>query len=398
MTVHGCRGVSLLSTVLLACSATLVGQGSNDADDFNLPVFTQAVNLAISTEGQVIFKRKLWTNFAPLVFGTELRLGDLLRLDAGSRAIVVCSDLTVHDIGVGIAGVPCLKPKPLLRRADGSVTNMTLGIEPGAMGDPKSHQPQGSFINPTRGRPVRGSFPMVLTPRRTKLLSNHPILRWTAVAGADSYDVIVRGPDLFWSSRVHSANEIKYPDKAPPLEPGVDYKLVVQTNDRSSSAEPGLGLGFSILDSKERKAVLNEQKQIEALGLPDGPTQFLLAHVYIAHDLNAEAIERLEGASQTFKAAAISRLLGNLYWAVGLTREAEAQFLNSLDLSKYENDDEGQMLANLALARIYDQWFGNESSARKHLEAALALAKTLGDDHAANQARKQLAELKRPGT
>jgi hypothetical protein len=334
----------------------------------------QPVNLAVSIQGQLSVKRKGWTSYAPVVFGTSLRSGDLLRLDDSSRAKVVCSDLTLHDISFGIVGVPCEGAQPLLQRAD------------------------GSLINATRSLPGAGPYPLVLSPRKTKLLSPRPILRWTAVEGASTYLVTVRGRDLYWYSRVHSATELKYPDSAPPLEAGVDYILIVETSDQSSSAEPGLGLGFSILNAKERKTVQDEEKQIESLGLPAGPTQFLIAHLYASHDLNAEAIKRLEGISDTFKVPAVARLLGDLYLNIGLLRQAETSYLSSLNLSIDANDEEGQMLDHLALARIYEQALGNVKSANEQLDATLAIANKLGDDYTASEVAKRLAELKRTGT
>src|SRR6202165_2783834 len=118
---------------------------------------SQAVNLAVFIEGQVSVKRKGWTSYAPVVFGTSLRIGDLLHLGESSRAKVVCSDLTLRDISPGIVGVPCEGAKPLLRR------------------------PDGSMINATRSLPSDGSFPLVISPRMTKLLSPYPVLRWTPV-------------------------------------------------------------------------------------------------------------------------------------------------------------------------------------------------------------------------
>lgn len=337
----------------------------------------QGVNLAVFIEGQVSVKRKGWINYAPVAFGTSLRRGDLLQLDDSSRAKVVCSDLTLREIPHGIVGVPCEGAKPLMRR------------------------PDGSLINATRSRPSDGTYPIVLSPRMTKLLSAQPVLRWTPVQGVSNYEVIVRAMNFYWSSQVRSGIEIKYPGVAPVLQAGVDYKLIVETtgpNGRSSSEEPGIGLGFSILDAKERKIVLEGEQQIESLGLPTGPTQFLIAHLYASHGLNAEAIERLESISSTFKAAAVARLLGDLYLNVGLARQAETNYLSSLDLSKQGNDEEGQMLVHLALARIYGQVLGNAKSAGEHLDATLALANKLGDDYMVSEVGKRLTELKKTGS
>lgn len=332
-------------------------------------VGTQFVNLAVFVEGQVTFKRQGWANYTPVVFGTNLQSGDLLRVDGSSRAKVVCSDLTLHDIPAGTVGVPCTETRPVLWR------------------------PDGSAINVTRSWPDEGSFPVVLSPRKTKLLSVNPVLQWTPVTGATDYGVVVRGPQLYWGSRV-SGTEIVYPAAAPRLVTGTDYKLIVQAGDRSSSEEPGLGLGFSILSANDRKPVIKQETQIEQMGLPAGPTQFLIANLYAAYGLNAEAIQKLEAISPKFKVAAVARLLGNLYLNVGLTRRAEASYLKALDLCKDEKDEEGQMLAYLALAGIYQQALGNPKLASAELGAALELANKIGDQQTAALAGKMMARLK----
>jgi len=330
----------------------------------------EAVNLVVQLEGRGSVKRQGWTGSAPLVFGTALRAGDLIDLGQSSHAKVVCSDLTLHDVPGGIGGVPCSPSRGVLRREN------------------------GSLINATRGWPSDGLMPVVVSPRKTKLLSSHPTLRWTPVTGATTYRVTVRSQNLYWQTIVSKATQVVYPDAAPRLEPGVDYKLIVEANDKSSSDYPGLGLGFSLLLSKDRKTVLEGQKQIEKLQLPEGPTQFLVAHLYTEYGLYAEAIERLEGISDKFGVAAVRRLLGDLYMNIGLARQAEADYLNSLELSKSENDDEGQMLDHKALEYIYQQILGNKEAAGEQLNATLDLAKKLGDDLTASQAGKQLAELK----
>jgi hypothetical protein len=339
-------------------------------------VSSEPLNLIVQIDGQVKVKRQGWTAYAPVVFGTALHGGDLLNLSESSRAKVVCSDLTLHDVPTGIGGVPCSVSRVVLRRVD------------------------GTLINATRGWPSDGSFPVVLSPRKTKLITANPTLRWSPVKEATAYRVTVRGEGgkdrLGWSKMVTSLTAIVYPETAPRFEVGIDYKLIVETNDGRSSEEPGLGLGFSMLSSNEKKIVLQEQKQIEKWGLPDGPTQFLVAHLYADHGLYAEAIERLEVISQTFKAAAVKRLLGDLYMDVGLARQAEAEYLNSLVLSKAENDDEGQMLLHKALAYIYEQIVGNKEAAALQFNATLDLAKKLGDDLTATQARMQLEQLKSP--
>jgi hypothetical protein len=352
----------LLIVLLQSSSVSLLAQAKPGADG-------SAVNLAVVVEGQVTVKRKGWNSYEPVVFGTNLQPGDALHLSDSSHAKVVCADITLHEVAFGVVGVPCLPNQPLLRR------------------------PDGSTINVTRSSPDDGSYPKVLSPRKTKLLSAYPVLRWKPVQGVSTYWITVRGPNLYWSSQV-DGTETVYPDVAQRFLPGVDYKLVVQAGDRTSNDEPGLGLGFSVLDSKSAKTVEDEENRINSLGLPEGPTQFLIAHLYSTNGLNAEAIQKLERISHTFKAAAVDRLLGVLYLEVGLTRQAEESYLRSLDLSKGEGDEEGQMMVHLALARIYGDSLGNSALASQQLEEALVLANKIGDEHMANQTREKLAKIK----
>lgn len=334
----------------------------------------EPVNVVVQLEGPAKVKRPGWTGYAPVVFGTGLQSGDLVSLDQGSHAKVVCSDLTLHDVPAGTGGVPCTSPGAVLHRAD------------------------GSLIHATRGSPNDGSYPMVVLPRRTKLLSAHPTLRWTPVQGVSRYVIEIRGENLLWATEVTAGTQVVYPDTATPMKPGVDYKLIVAAGNGAISDEPGVGLGFSLLSPKDAKAVLQEEKQIESLGLPPGPTDFLIAHLYADHGLYAEAIERLEGISQKFKEAAVQKLLGDLFMDIGLPRQAEGRYLNALDLSATENDEEGQMLVHKALGYIYQQILGNNETASQQLGKALELARKLGDDSTASQAGKQLAEMKRAGT
>src|SRR5215469_9929644 len=64
-------------------------------------------NISVLVQGDVGVKRKGWTVYEPVVFGTNLRRGDLVRVNPSSHAKIVCSDLTIHELPVGIAGVPC---------------------------------------------------------------------------------------------------------------------------------------------------------------------------------------------------------------------------------------------------------------------------------------------------
>jgi hypothetical protein len=333
----------------------------------------RSMHLVVAVEGRVAVKHKGWASYAPVVFGTDLRSGDLLKIDENSRAKVVCSDLKLRDIVAGVTGVPCNSSRPVLQRPDGSI------------------------INTTRSLPTEAAFPQVLSPRKTKLLSSQPLLRWAPIAGVTRYKVTVRGGGYNWATIVDSSTAITYPPEAPKLQTGIDYKLIVDTDDGRSSYEPGLDLGFSILKAEDQKKVLQQEKQIENLGLPDGPTQFLIARLYASYGLRAEAIEKLEHTLPKFGAAAVPELLGDLYASIGLVRQSEINNLNAIELAKSENDEVGLMFAHLALGRMYKQGLNNPRAAIEHYDSALALANRLGDNLTTAEAGEKLAELRKTG-
>jgi hypothetical protein len=356
--------VSIISCVL--CLQRAMQAAENDKTE---------KSFAILVQGDISLKRKGWTKYQSVSFGTSLHADDLVKVGPSSSAKIVCSDLRVHELLPGPGPIPCAAKQQLL------------------------HSKDGSAVQPTRGTPFDGSFPIILSPRRTKLFSPNPILRWTPVQGATIYTVEIRGwPKFLWGAQISNKTVLTYPIDAPRLKPGVDYKLIVFAGDNNSSEEPiRPGFGFRILDPKEVSIIANEQNQIESLGLPTNATGYMIAYLYSTNGLRAEAIQRLELLLTQTNAPAVARLLGDLYLEVGLVREAEAYYLTALKLYTAQNDIEGQMMVQFALASIYEDALGNAQLARQDLEATLVLANSIGDQSMAAQARERLAKLNKAG-
>jgi len=329
------------------------------------------LNIIVALQGRLDMKRKGWSVYAPARLGTALQRGDLLRLEGSSQAKVVCAGLTVSDVPRELSGVPCPATKPIL---------IYLGDK----------------VTVTRGY-GEGVFPRVVAPRKTKLLNPRPTLSWMPVAGATGYKLIVRGQKASgqnpsWNISVPSITRLDYPEGAPPLEADTDYKLIIRAGGHQSDEEAEPGLGFALLKSDKAKEVRNAEKKIYGLGLPDAPTRLVIAYLYAAYDLNAEAIERLEGISDTLQEPVPARLLGALYMAIGLSRHAEKHYLRALEFSRKVNDEEGQALAHKELGRIYDEALGNRNAAIQHFESALNWYKKLGDQQTAGRIEGKLAQ------
>jgi uncharacterized protein YceK len=329
-----------------------------------------SMHVVVAVQGQLSVKREGWTEYASALFGTGLRYGDLLRLEGSSQATIACADLTLKPVPSGTGGAPCRVATPTILKYGESLVIITKGD-------------------------TYGEFPMVISPRRTKLLNAFPTLRWTPVAGVTTYRVSVRGPDVNWSTDVSSKTEVVYPDDASALVAGGTYKVIVVAGNRSSEEESTPGLGFTLLKPDEAQAVREAETKIRVLDLGETPKRFLVASLYAAQGLNAEAIEQLEELSNTLKEPAVARSLGDLYLRIGLNRFAEERYLQALGLSQRLNDVEGQALAQNALGLVYEA-LGNKGEALQRLQKAMEWYRKLGDAKRIEEIREQLGKMQQP--
>ncbi len=331
------------------------------------PTDEMGLNFVIQVHGKLEVKRQGWKTFAPALFGTIVRYGDLLRLDSSAEAIVVCSDLTLANVPQGLNGVPCRVPQPILNYRD-------------------------EKLGGTRSGTGFQDYPVIVAPRMTSVLDPHPILRWMLIPGGITYTVSVKGSGINWSQEVVSKTETIYPDDAPNLRPGETYKVTVEANQRSSDEDRTPDLGFTLLTAVQAQDVLQEEQKVQGLGLTEAQTKFLAAqiyqsHMYAGHALSAEAIETLEAISAKSGEPAIFRSLGDLYLKIGLVRLAEARYLRALELSKGLDDIEGQALTEYGLALVYSS-IGNKAESVRWLQDAIRHYQDLGDSDKIQQLEK----------
>lgn len=356
------RPWALIAALATFCAAPETVAFASDADGGD------GLHVIVEAEGGVEVKRRGSSGFAVAGVGTSVRRGDLLRLESAARATVACADLSVHELPAGrLSGVPC----------------------PDAAPEILVHE--GSLLNPTRSDPPEG-VPVVISPRRTRVLSPRPRLRWAPMDEVSAFEVAVRGPGVDWSAEVEGATSIVYPEDAPALAPGETYKVIVVAAGRSSEEGSEPGLGFTLLAADEAESVREAADRILALGLPEAAANLLIAHLYAGHGLDAEAIELLEEVSGDAGPPPLLRKLGELYWRAGLVLEAERLYLEAARLSAEAGDLEGQALARQALGTLYREAFGLEGEAERAFGEALELYRTLGDATAIEELEERLAD------
>jgi tetratricopeptide (TPR) repeat protein len=236
-----------------------------------------------------------------------------------------------------------------------------------------------------------------MSPRSTLVRNLRPEIRWAPIAGAKTvtYRVTIYTESMraVWSREVDSKTTLAYPEKEPALAPGRVYKVIVTAQGRSSEEENLPDLGFVTLTAEQSRAVERDEQKRKQLGLSEVTTRILIANLYAARELYAEANEQLERAHDAAKDAVVARKLGDLYMRVGLNREAEKKYIEALKLLDPEDLEEtGVTQKNLATAceqlGIFDQ-------AVARLEEAIKAYEQLGDSAAVEELRKQEQRLNR---
>jgi hypothetical protein len=311
--------------------------------------------------------------------GMLVRRGYLLTLDPAARAAVICGDGRKRELAPGPQGCPCTKP----------CTPEVCGI-----------RYDGSTIGATRGPDTdKGGFPVVISPRRTMLRNLRPTIRWAPIAGAkasSTYNVTLYGDSMkvIWTREVVSQTRLAYPDKEPPLTPGQTYKVVVTSDGLSSQQDHSPGLGFTTLTADQARTLADEESKRKQLELPETQTHFLVANLYAARELYAEAIEQSEDLYTTMKEPAVARMLGDLYAAIGLNREAEKKYVEALGLTA-ASDLDGLGLTQKNLAQVYEN-LGIFDQAIARLEEAMKAYRRLGYTAMVNALFNEERRLKKP--
>lgn len=316
-----------------------------------------------------------------------VHVGDLIKVRRPVTATLICDNVSGRIV---LNNTPRNQPVPCKGIPEEGILIGRNGrkLEGATMGDATGHD-----------------FPVVLSPRSTKIFNPRPVLKWTSIPDANTYQVIIRGDTNSWSSSVTAlpnseVQQIAYPpectngqsiDCAPRLVPGQNYKLIVRANDRSSEEEDLPNLGFALLPLEEIETVRRAVEVLQQSVLGDSLKRKMLASLYANRGLLADAIDVLEGDKRDRNAEEI-RLLGDLYLRIGLTRRAEASYLSLTDDST--DTPRGKAITHETLGEIYEA-LGNKQEAITHYSKARKMFVALKDSASIKKIQKRLVMLLR---
>lgn len=282
---------------------------------------------------EVRLKRSRWSDFFPATFATAL--GPTDQIEVKGEALVLCADLRVKRISGFIDRNPCGFELAILTYQDRSFINRE---------------------NPT----ATAKLPYIIYPRNTLVLDSRPALLWHDT-GAVSYTVgLIQGKESLWVEQVVTGNQLLYPADAPPLQPGIDYRLLVRdnTSGQNSDQDPAKGIGFRLANSTELTSIAAGREQIMALTeLTDPERDFALALYYAGlEDISdsgfyplGEAWQIMDTLTQTQNSPALHLWRARLLAQLKLANEAATAYQAAKESATTLGDIESEAAAYAGL-------------------------------------------------
>jgi hypothetical protein len=312
------------------------------------------LNILIEGNG-VQLSRNSHTGYIPVSAGTEVKRGDLIKSEKGQAAKILCADFSLHSL-------------PLKEESPCPCENK------------KSSDYKGYIVQRPMG--AGSSFPYIIHPRHTAILTPKPLLRWYNT-GSRSYKIELTDEEgnMIWQEKNVVQSQINYPGKLG-LQAGKDYMLWVTDNDTgdNSGSDPMHDLAFQLLDNKTVKAIEVYKLKIKNLDLSKISKDFAIALYYATQrygelklTLSGESLALLDSISNDLPTPAVHLWRGHVYGEMLLNNEAEKAYTQALELAKATGELYMQAEANGGLWCVTNK--------KAYQNAAMQLYNELGESN-----------------
>lgn len=303
-----------------------------------IPAFADPVAVIASVKGRVEVNTSRPGTGVRAAFGRPLERGDKVTVSAGSSAtlffndgnIIELSERSAITIGGRLASGPraAALPSDVFTQVSRYVTAGSRETGLVAMAQMRSGSDE--------------SVPLLLSPRRTTLLTDAPDLAWRPVTGATHYRVrmtAVGGAELWRRdvpARAPGADlALAYPGDAAKLAAETDYQWDVEALDEKGTLRRE-GTVVRVLASDALGDVHANLAKIADGGGEGSPAARFLAGSYLS------GLGIYQDAAEQFRALAAlapespgpHEALGNVYLSVGLVDLAATEFQKALALQR----------------------------------------------------------------
>lgn len=268
--------------------------------------------LLVEAQGTVQLKRSNWRDFQGVRFGTIVRRGDQIQPEEGSKALILCDDLSLWVVPEGVpSGLSngCARPQR---------SQLSRPIEPFTV----TLRPQTDVL-----------VPYIVAPLNTYVLTDTPLLRWNPLPGRNPYryEVAVVGQNgSRWLSST-TQSMVRY--VGPPLQANVVYSLTV-TADVGATAVAGAP--FMRLPPETLAEVTAALERVATnVSLTPPARRLAEAQLYLSYGLRAEALtllDQLTREADSVVQMAAHTQLGRLYLNLGLPLPAEIHYQQAFEL------------------------------------------------------------------
>lgn len=179
----------------------------------------EPAGVLVEVKGQVQVRRAHTARWRPARVNTPLYAGDTVRVGHDSSAAIWFPDGTLRRLSAGARWT--------VRHAAERRSSMWHEVWASLLQRfrPASEKSLTVVAAARTASPKGGTGPVALSPRNSRVLSDHPEFDWQPVPGAQGYRVTVGFFDAApttWETVV-ARPPFRYPDDAPPLVPGKVY-------------------------------------------------------------------------------------------------------------------------------------------------------------------------------
>lgn len=257
----------------------------------------------VATEGR-------WKPPQPLL---ALRAGDQIKVTGAARVVVL-----YH--GGGTAAVSAqtspFTVQPAVARDKAAPAQVTAALTEFFLGK------QGP---PTfKGAVTRGTGPVIVSPRHTRLFPGAPVFEWDGVPGRPYTVRVIDAQGVRWE-QAQATSPLPYAVTAPPLQAGVRYTWELET-----PGQPPQRTEFEVVSDAEAARVRDALSAIDRTvqpGYAAGTVTVMRTAIFFEEGLFADARQELEAAERRSPDdPTLPFLLTHVYEHIGLTAKARHAF------------------------------------------------------------------------